>query len=107
MRVSTSETDNDWERGGPHRFLLTEVYVDPEIARQTYQSRTTANPGNLPESAAAGDVVTGQKIRRTRGAQDKAFWISNDRMVLVTFAQSSGANEAFPAERLSYFPSSM
>ncbi len=122
MRVASTASDNDWEHGGPHRFLaaysqsvtgispvllLTEVYADPESARRTYQSRTSSIPGNLPESAAEKDVVAGQKIRRRHGAQDESFWISDNRLVLVTFAEPPGADEAFLAECLSYFPSSL
>jgi hypothetical protein len=123
MRVTSTATDNDWERGGPHRFvavystsvtgaisptiLMTEVYTDPESAKRTYQSRTTAIPGNLPESAAEVASVAGQKIRRIRGAQDEAFWISKNRLVLVTFVESSGVDEAFLAECLTYFPSDL
>src|SRR5215470_16624357 len=122
MRVSSGATDNDWERGGPHRFLavysrsvtgispavlLTEVYGDPDSARRTYEGRTTSVPGNLPESAAARDLVAGQKIRRIRGAQNEAFWISNNRLVVVKFLESSGADEAFLADCLSYFPSNL
>ena len=88
-------------------LLLTEVYEDPESAKQTYLSRTTSIPGNLPASAAAEDVVAGQKIRRVRGAKDEAFWISNNRLVVVTFMEPSAADEAFLAECLSYFPSGL
>lgn len=122
MRVTSTATDNDREHGGPHRFLavysqsiagisptllLTEVYEDPESARRSYQSRTMSIPGNLPESAAASVVVAGQKIRRVRGTQDKAFWISSNRLILVTFTESSSTDEGFLSECLSYYPSSL
>lgn len=96
-------------QGVPPRYILVTIerFTEGQNAQKHLEEIGRVIPNYDPKDVTEEEPVRGERIKRILSAQNpRAFWVSNNQLILITFVTPSPLDQIMPAQWLRLHPSS-
>ncbi|MGA7907163.1 MAG: hypothetical protein WCA16_07115 [Candidatus Sulfotelmatobacter sp.] len=96
-------------QGVPPRYILVTIerFTEGQNAQKHLEEIGRVIPNYDPKDVTEEEPVRGERIKRILSAQNpRAFWASNNQLILITFVTPSPLDQIMPAQWLRLHPSS-